>query len=398
MQTKDKSKFKHLLEHNVSDVITRKELEEKLSTGKKLNIKFGIDPTGTHLHIGHMVVINKLKEFQDLGHNIILLFGNFTAQIGDPTGKSESRKPLTQLQVESNAKTYLEQVGKVLDLTKVKVVWNADWLGKFTFSDVLRLAANFTVAQMLERDMFQERMKKDLPIGLHEFLYPLMQGYDSVALNADVELGGNDQLFNMLAARPLQKAEDQTPQCVMTCKILVGTDGTRKMGKSEGNFIPVLDSPEQMFGKIMSIPDSIIYEYFEMATRLTESELADIKKRLASGENPKNLKVELGKAIISIYHSAEAGEEAAANFQKVFAEKEIPDDIKEIKVKETSKSLLDLLIEHNLVKSKSDARRLIDGGGIKVDKIKVTDYNLVLELQKEKLVQVGKRVFVKFLH
>lgn len=392
----NKDLIKSILTRNVAEVVVREELEKKLLSGKKLRVKFGIDPTGAFLTLGHMVVMRKLKEFQDAGHEIYLLFGNFTAQIGDPTGKSETRKPLTQEQVEANAKTYLEQAGKVLDLKKVKVVWNADWLGKFNFAQVIKLAANFTVAQMLERDMFQERIKKDLPIGLHEFLYPLMQGYDSVELHADVELGGTDQMFNMMAARPLQKAANQHPQSIMTMKILVGTDGIKKMGKSENNFIAVLDEPRQMFGKIMSIPDNLIMDYFEMCTDSDEKTLKNLKERLKNGENPRNLKIELAQNITTIYHSAAEAQKAAEEFNKVFSQGGLPEDIETIEIKSAQAPLLDLLIEHKLIASRGEAKRLIDGGGIKVDQKKITDYNLTLQLKPEKLVQIGKRKFVKF--
>lgn len=392
----DKELVKRILSRNVSDIVVKSELEKKLLSGKKLRIKFGIDPTGSFLTLGHMVVIKKLREFQQAGHEIFLLFGNFTAQIGDPSGKSESRKPLTQEQVEENARTYLEQVGKVLDLKNVEVVWNADWLGKFRFADVLRLASNFTVAQMLERDMFQDRIKNNLPIGLHEFLYPLMQGYDSVALKADVELGGNDQMFNMMAARPLQKAEDQMPQSVMTMKILIGTDGVKKMGKSEHNFIAVLDSPKEMFGKVMSIPDHLLQQYFEMCTDLEEKDLKAIGKRLQDGENPRDLKVELGKNIVTQYHNSAAAEEVAGEFFNVFSKKGLPDDLETIIIPDQSANLIELLLSHQLVASKSEARRLIDGGGLKVDQNKISDYNFILKLDQDKIVQIGKRKFIKF--
>ena len=392
----NKALVQRILERNVSEVVVKKELQEKLLSGKKLKIKFGIDPTGAYLTLGHMVVMRKLREFQEAGHEIILLFGNFTAQIGDPTGKSETRRPLTREQVEANAKTYLEQAGKILDLSSVKVVWNADWLSKFQFDDVLKLAANFTVAQMLERDMFQERIKKDLPIGLHEFLYPLMQGYDSVEIHSDVELGGTDQMFNMMAARPLQKAAGQAPQSIMTMKILVGTDGVKKMGKSDNNFIAVLDEPREMFGKLMSIPDNLIMDYFEMCTNFEENEIKEFQKRLKKGENPRDLKIELGQAIVTMYHSAEAATEAAREFSKIFSKGGIPDQIETIELDQENPLLIDVLVEQKLVKSKGEAKRLIDGGGIKVDQKKIVGYTSTLDLQTEQLVQVGKRTFVKF--
>lgn len=392
----NKQLIKKILTRNVSEIFTPKELEQKLMSGKKLKIKFGIDPTGAYLTLGHMVVMRKLREFQEAGHEIYLLFGNFTAQIGDPTGKSETRKPLTREQVENNAKNYLEQAGKVLDLTTVKVVWNADWLAEFKFDDVLKLAGQFTVAQMLERDMFKERMKKDLPIGLHEFLYPLMQGYDSVALHADVELGGNDQMFNMMAARPLQKAIGQIPQSVMTMKILVGTDGVKKMGKSEGNFIAVMDESREMFGKIMSIPDNLILDYFEMCTNFEEDEIKAIEKELKQGANPRDIKVKLAKSIVCLYHSPEAADQAAEEFSNIFSKGGIPDQIDLIEVNASSKNLIELLVENKLVASKGEAKRLVDGGGLKVDQNKIEDYNYNLEMSQERLVQVGKRKFVKF--
>lgn len=392
----NKQLIKKILTRNVSEVFTPKELEAKLMSGKKLKIKFGIDPTGAYLTLGHMVVMRKLREFQEAGHEIYLLFGNFTAQIGDPTGKSETRKPLTREMVENNAKTYLEQAGKVLDLSTVKVVWNADWLAEFKFDDVLKLAGQFTVAQMLERDMFKERMKKDQPIGLHEFLYPLMQGYDSVALHADVELGGNDQMFNMMAARPLQKAVGQIPQSVMTMKILVGTDGVKKMGKSEGNFIAVMDEPREMFGKIMSIPDSLILDYYEMCTNFEEDEIKAIEKELKKGANPRDIKIKLAKSIVSLYHSQEAADQAEQEFSNIFSKGGVPDQIDLIKVEATSKNLIELLVENKLVSSKGEAKRLVDGGGIKVDQNKIVDYNYNLEMSQERLVQIGKRKFVKF--
>ncbi|MCC7432498.1 tyrosine--tRNA ligase [Candidatus Peregrinibacteria bacterium] len=388
--------IKEILSRNVAEVVIKKELEAKLLSGKQLRIKLGIDPTGAYLTLGHMVVIRKLREFQIAGHQIVLLFGNFTAQIGDPTGKSATRKPLSVEQITENAKTYLDQVGKVLDLKKTEVVWNADWLGKFKFDDVLKLASNFTVAQMLERDMFQERIKKDQPIGLHEFLYPLMQGYDSVEIRADLELGGTDQLFNMLAARPLQKAANQPEQSVMTMKILVGTDGIKKMGKSDGNFIAVLDEPSEMFGKIMSIPDDIILNYFELCTNISLKELGEIEKRLKSGQNPRDIKIELAKNIVTTYHSEQAATQAAEQFSQVFSQGGVPDDLETIIINNSPKGLIELLLENKLVSSKGEAKRLIDGGGIKVDQKKVQDYNLQLDLTEEKLIQIGKRVFVKF--
>jgi len=273
-------------------------------------------------------------------------------------------------------------------------------LGKLSFSDVIKLSAEFTVAQMMERDMFQERVKNNQPIGLHEFLYPLMQGYDSVELKADVELGGTDQTFNMMAARPLQKAANQTPQCIMTMKILVGTDGKKKMGKTENNFIAVMDSPKDMFGKIMSIPDNVITDYFELCTNLTPTEINNIKKELAAGKNPRDIKMDLALKITTIYHDQKLAEEAKNDFIEVFSKGGLPEDIESIKISQSHKkviNLIDLLTEHKLVSSKSEARRLIEGGGIKINQEKVLPENINFEIKEETLIQIGKRKFIKFL-
>ncbi len=395
MHKTDLQKISHLLNHGTVEVIVKSELEKKLLSGKKLNVKLGIDPTGADLHIGHMVVVKKLKEFQDLGHNITLLFGNFTGQIGDPTGKKETRKGKSQEELEKNAKHYLDQVKKMLDVSKIKVVWNSDWLSKLDFSDVIKLASNFTVAQMLERDMFQERIKSNAPIALHEFFYPLMQGYDSVAIKADVELGGTDQTFNILAGRVLQKAYGQEPQSIITVPILEGTDGKVKMGKSTGNYIGINESPKEMFGKIMSIPDELITRYFELATDLTTDELIKIKSRLQDGENPRNLKLELAKEIITIYHSKNDALGAEKEFIEIFSNKGLPDEIELVHIPRKEIGLVDLLVETQLCASKSDARRLITQGGVKVNNEKNTDPNCKIDLSTESIIQAGKRKFIK---
>jgi len=386
---------KTLLERGVVDVIVKEELEQKLKSGKKLKVKLGIDPSGSDLHLGHMVVIKKLREFQEAGHHIQLLFGNFTGQIGDPTDKLNARKPKTKEELEKNANKYLEQAGKILDVNKVDVKWNADWLGKLNFADVVKLAQVFTVHQMLERDMYQERIKHSSPIYMHEFLYPLMQGYDSVALESDLELGGTDQTFNLLAGRTIQKAYGQTPQCVLTVPLLVGTDGSEKMGKSMGNYIGVIESPKEMFGKTMSIPDSLIVDYFELATDVSLEEIASIKKALKEGENPRNLKVKLAKEIVTLYHNKEAADNAEKEFIEIFANKGLPEDIETKKMPNKEYGLIDLLAETGLCTSKSEARRLIEGGGVKIDEEKITDVKAMINISKEKLIQAGKRKFLK---
>lgn len=394
----DEKAIDQLLSLGVADVIVKEDLKKKLMSGKKLRVKLGIDPTGFDLHLGHMVVVHKLREFQELGHQIILLFGNFTGQIGDPTGKNETRKQRSQEELEKNAQGYLDQVSHVLDVTKVEVRWNAEWLAPLNFSDVVLLASQFTVAQMLERDMFQERIKHDQPISLHEFMYPLMQGYDSVALEADVELGGTDQTFNLLAGRTLQKAYGQEPQNILTVPILVGTDGTMKMGKTTGNYIGVAEKPEDIFGKTMSIPDELIPVYLELAGRMDRDEIAEFKARLAGGENPRNIKMELGHAIVEIYHGEKAAQAAEEHFKTVHQRREIPDEIEEVTMPGEKWNIVDLISELGLAATKSDARRLVEGGGVKWEGEKVEDIKMEMTLTKTgALLQVGKRNFRRVL-
>ncbi|MBT4384304.1 tyrosine--tRNA ligase [Candidatus Peregrinibacteria bacterium] len=390
----DEKLVDEVLSLGVSDVIVAEDLKKKLMSGRQLRIKLGIDPTGFDLHLGHMVVIHKLKEFQDMGHQIVLLFGNFTGQIGDPSGKDKTRPMRNQEELENNAKDYLEQVSKILDVDKVEVVWNADWLAKMNFADVAKLASNFTVSQMLERDMYQERIKAGKPIALHEFLYPLMQGYDSVAIKADLELGGTDQTFNLLAARPIQKANEQAPQNVMTVPILVGTDGTMKMGKSTGNYIAVADEPNEMFGKTMSIPDDVLLNYFELAARANRDELDDFEKRLSGDANPRDMKVELAKRIVSLYYDEAAADAAEEYFVNLFKKKAIPDEIEETKLSKSEWGLLDLIVELEMASSKGEARRLVQGGAVKINEEKIDDVELIIKISENKtLIQVGKRKF-----
>jgi len=385
----------NILDRGVVEAIPRKYIEEKLKSGKKLKIKFGVDPTGSDLHIGHMVAIRKLREFQDLGHTIQLVFGNFTGQIGDPTGKLSSRPPRKQEELVENAKTFAKQAGIILDMDKVEIMWNADWLSKLNFADVIKLAKTFTAAQMLERDMFQKRIEKSQPIYMHEFFYPLMQGYDSVVMKSDIEIGGTDQTFNMLAGREIQKAYDVEQQGVISVPILVGTDGTIKMGKSTGNYIGVLDEPNEMFGKVMSIPDDLIMNYFELATNVTESELKEIEEKLKAGENPRNLKVQLAKEIVKIYHSEKDADDAEQYFIQLFSKKQLPTDIEQRKLDNKELGLIDLIFEVGFAQSKSEARRLIQGGGVKINDKKITEIYETIDLKEEVLLQVGKRKFIK---
>lgn len=391
----DLEKIKNILNRGTVEVIVKKDLEAKLLSGKKLRIKFGIDPSGRDLHIGHMVPIKKLREFQELGHHIIMLFGNFTGQIGDPTGKGETRAIKTQQELEANAKHYLDQVKTLLDIKNIEIVWNADWLKKLNLGDVTHLAANFTVAQMLERDMYQERIKKNKPISVHEFLYPLMQGYDSVSLKSSVEIGGTDQTFNLLAGRTLQKAYGQPPQDIITVPILEGLDGKIKMGKSENNYIGVNEAPNEMFGKVMSIPDTLILKYFELTTEKSLEDIEKIGKSLEAGENPRNVKLDLAKEIVAIYHGSGAASAAEKEFINIFSKKQTPDEIEVKNIGLSSINVVELLSSTGLTASKSEARRMIEAGGVKIDGEKVESHEAIVKLDKEKLLQVGKRKFLK---
>jgi tyrosyl-tRNA synthetase len=363
---------------------TKDELEKILATGKKLKIYFGIDPTGPTLHIGHAATLLKLREFQEEGHEIIILIGDFTAMIGDPTDKGTARIRLTREQVESNLKHYREQIGKIIDLEKTKFVFNNEWLGKLTFTEVVELASEFTVGQMLERDMFQERIKSDKPIYLHEFLYPLMQGYDSVALGVDMEIGGNDQTFNMLAGRTMLKRRGKE-KFVLTNKLLVDPTG-KKMGKTEGNMVTLNDAPDEMYGKVMSWPDSLLPLAFEICTRLSLPEMVKLTEN-----DPKEAKMKLAYEIVRFYHSEEAAKEAEEYFVNTFSKKEVPTDLTEIKP--SAYDIVTILIEAGFVKSNSEARREIEKGGVKVDGENISDPKQVVV--PEAVVQKGKRFFVK---
>ncbi len=389
----DKKQIEKLLNRGVEHVYPSKDfLEARLLEGKQLSIYLGIDPTGPDLHIGHSIQLRRLRMFQDLGHKIIMLVGDFTGMIGDPTDKSSARVKLTREQVLKNAENYKAQASKILDFdgeNPVEVKYNSEWLGKMSFEDVVELASNFTVQQMLERDMFDNRMKEGKPIYLHEFMYPLMQGQDSVAMDVDGEVGGNDQVFNMLAGRTLMKAVSGKEKFVVASKLLEDPTG-KKMGKSEGNMIRLCDAPDEMFGKIMSWTDGMIMPGFEI---LTDEDLEAAKKE--SEENPRGAKARLASLIVAYYHGEEEGKAAAGRFDQLFKKKEIPDEIDEVKIK-GSMSVVDVLVETGLVKSKSEARRTIDGKGVKVDGEVVEGYELEIEPTVDGvLIQKGKRHFVR---
>jgi len=381
------------------DLISEEELAKKIERAareqKPLIVKLGADPSTPDLHIGHGVVLRKLRAFQDLGHQACLIVGDFTAMIGDPSGRQKTRPILSQEEVAKNGETYVEQVSRILDREKLKVMYNSTWLNPMTFADVIKLAASYTVSQMLERNDFHERFNAELPISLHEFLYPLAQGMDSVAIHADVELGGTDQKFNLLVGRELQRHFGSEPQCILTMPLLEGTDGERKMSKSYGNSINFSDSPDEMFGKTMSIPDTMIYRYFELATSVDDP--SAIKAQLEDQKtNPRDLKVRLGQEIVRSFYGDDAASDAYEKFRTMFVKKEVPEDIEEVTVGAGSISLADFMVKLKLAPSKSEARRLIDGGGVSIDGEKITDNKTTFSAKPEGMIlKVGKRKFLR---
>jgi len=388
-------KINQLLTRGVADVIIKEHVRKHLESGKKLRVKLGIDPSGADLHLGHMVVLRKLREFQELGHKAVLVVGTFTGQIGDPTGKIETRKPKTEAELKKNAHHYLKQAARVIDVSALELRYNAEWLSPMTFKDVVQLASTFTVQQMLQRDMFRERQKEKREIYLHELLYPLMQGYDSVALKADIELGGTDQTFNLLAGRTIQQAYGKKPQDIMTVPILEGIDGKEKMGKSLNNYIGVLENPKEMFGKVMRLPDHLIVKYFELATCVTDDEIQEIKRALKKGENPRSAKARLGREIVALYHSPRDAEMAEREFNRVFQKKEIPSDVRDVVVRASLLSISDLLVLARLVSSKSEAGRMVQQGAVKIDSQLITKKDERVYIQNNSIVQVGKRKFAR---
>lgn len=375
----------------------RKKIEKSVRTGKPLNIKLGMDPSAPDVHIGHTVVLQKLRQFQEYGHHIQLLIGDFTGKVGDPTGKSETRKVLTDEQVKQNAQTYVEQYGKVLNMDKTEVLYNSHWLGELKFDEVLKLAGQMTVARMLEREDFSKRYKSGQPISVHEFFYPLMQGYDSVAMETDIEVGGTDQTFNLLMGRQLQDAYGKEKQVMLTLPLIEGLDGVRKMSKSLNNYIGIDEAPNEIFGKSMSIPDELMGKYFKLATDLPMDEIASLEEGLANGSiHPRDAKMKLGRKFVEMYHGEEAAQEAQRYFETVFQKRALPDDLPEIVwtgAKEVS--LIDLLVELNMQSSKGEARRMIQGGGVKINEQKQDDIQTVVTIKDEMIIQVGKRKFTK---
>lgn len=390
-----------LLKRGTVEVYRDDELAQRLTeaamSGRQLRAKLGMDPTAPDIHLGHTVVLRKLRQFQDLGHKAVLIIGDYTARIGDPTGQNTTRPMLTAEQIQANAQTYFEQAGKVLDMSpeKVEVRFNSEWLADLRLADVIKLTASMTVARMLERDTFELRYKKGDPIGIHEFLYPLMQGHDSVAIESDVELGGTDQTYNNLVGRDLQRMAGQTAQIVITMPILVGLDGVQKMSKSKGNYIGVTDAPADMFGKTMSIPDTLMDNYFTLLTDLPAERIAELVD--PSRTHPKQAKVLLGKMIVEQFYDATSAEAAAAGFDKVFAQNQLPDEMPEVTVSADSVAVGKLLVQCGLVDSGGEAKRMVKQGGVRINDEKIDDPNRLIDPVGGMVVQVGKRKFAKLV-
>lgn len=383
----------------VDDLIDEKELREKLikseKEGKPMIVKLGLDPSAPDIHLGHTVVLRKMKQLQDLGHQIVIIIGDFTGKIGDPTGKSKARKALTTEQVLANAKTYEEQIFKVLDKEKTIVRFNSEWLAKLNFEDVIKLAATITVARMLEREDFKKRYEGQMPISVHEFFYPLMQAYDSIALEADIELGGTDQRFNLLMGRSLQREFGMESQIVIMMPLIEGLDGKEKMSKSLGNYIGIDEEAGIMYQKSMEIPDELIIKYYNLVTDVHPDEVNKIESQLKEGSvNPRDIKMNLAREIVTLYHGEESAKEAEERFKSVFQKGQIPEDIQTIQVEEDGFDLIEVLVANEIVKSKSEVRRLASQGGVKVNGEKVEDLSTIVK-ESELVVQIGKKKFVK---
>ncbi len=386
-----------ILKRNVVDLVSEEELLERLKERRPLRVKLGVDPSRPDLHLGHLVVLKKLRQFQDLGHHVILIIGDFTAMIGDPSGRSETRPMLSEEEVRQNAETYAEQAFRVLDPDKTELRYNGEWLFPLNFADVIRLSSKYTVARMLERDDFSKRFKEGIPISISEFLYPLAQAYDSVAIEADVELGGTDQLFNLLVGRKIQEEYGQRPQIVMTMPLVEGTDGKLKMSKSYGNYVAFNDPPEEMFGKLMSIPDTLIIKYMKLMTDIPEEEIEDYERRMKNREiNPRDVKLKLAYVITEFFHGSEKARKARDEFIRVFSKRELPSEMEVVEV-DPPVPLVDLLVSIGAASSRSEARRLISQGGVRLNGEKITDIHSKIDVDSEKVLRVGKRKFFKLV-
>ena len=385
--------------HGCEEIYTKDELRERLvevrKSSRPMRVKLGLDPTAPDIHLGHTVVLRKLRCFQDMGHIAVVIIGDYTARVGDPSGTNKTRPLLSEDQIRVNAKTYFDQAGKILDTSpeKLEIRYNSEWLANLSFADVIRLTSQMTVARMLERDTFDLRYKSNMPIGIHEFLYPLMQGYDSVVINADVEIGGTDQTFNNLVGRSLQENAGQPKQLVMTMPILVGLDGVEKMSKSKNNYIGVTDEPNDMFGKIMSIPDELMPNYFTLLTDISKDKIAVLTD--AEKTHPREAKVLLGKTIVAEFYDSDAADAAAAEFDRVFAQKNVPTDMPEICISEKTLPIVDLITSADFAKSRGEARRLVKQNAVSIDDVKITDPDTEIEMKDGSILRVGKRRFGK---
>ncbi|ABV34274.1 MULTISPECIES: tyrosine--tRNA ligase [Pseudothermotoga] len=387
-----------ILKKNAVDLVSEEDLLNKLTRKKQLRVKLGVDPTRPDLHLGHAVVLFKLRQFQDLGHKVILIIGDFTAQIGDPSGRDVTRQMLSESEVRQNAKTYQEQAFRILDKEKTEVRFNSEWLSKMSFADVIKLASKYTVARMLERDDFSKRYSSNLPISISEFLYPLAQAYDSVAVQADVELGGTDQYFNLLVGRKIQEEMGQEPQVVLTMPIIEGTDGKMKMSKSYENYIAFNDTPFDMYGKLMSIPDELIIKYIRLLTQIPEQKINEYESLIQSKSvNPRDIKMKLAFAITSFFHGEEGAAKAENEFIKIFRQKELPTQMPAIELDNSEVELVELLVTLQIASSRSEARRLISQGAVKIDDEKITDIHAKIFVDREKVLRVGKRNFFRLV-
>jgi len=377
-----------------------KKIEKSIKENKPLHVKLGCDPSRPDLHLGHSVVLRKLRQFQDLGHKAILIIGDFTGMIGDPSGKSKTRPSLTIEETREYGKSYYEQATRILSTENIRMVYNSEWLNTMTFADVIQLAGKYTVARMIERDDFFKRYKEGTPIGIHEFLYPLAQAMDSVAIESDIELGGTDQKFNLLVGRDIQREFGMEPQVILTVPLLTGTDGAEKMSKSLNNYIGITEPPNEIYGKTLSIPDELIYTYFLLTTDVSLEKLKEIKSTLDDGKsNPRDLKRELARTLVSLYHNKDSAQRAEEEFDRVFIKKDKPDNIQEVTIEITNNGLAiaDLMVNTSLVSSKSEARRLITQGGVKIDDEKIGDINERIVKNEAFILQVGKRKFIKII-
>jgi tyrosyl-tRNA synthetase len=393
-----------LIKRGASEIIPEedlvKKIEKSIQSKKPLNVKLGCDPSRPDLHLGHSVVLRKLRQFQQLGHQAILIIGDFTGMIGDPTGKSKTRPSLSLEETRRNGQSYFEQATKILSAQHITMLYNSEWLAKMSFADVIHLASKYTVARMLERDDFTGRYKQGEPISVHEFLYPLAQAMDSVAVHSDVELGGSDQKFNLLVGRDIQREFGQEPQAILTMPLLVGTDGAEKMSKSYDNYIGINDSPKEIYGKTLRIPDSLMYTYYELTTEISNDGLRAIKQQLADGKtNPRDLKRQLARILVGLYHTAELATKAEEEFDRIFVDKTLPDEVEEFRLKSENGgiSISTLLVDTKLASSRSDARRLIEQGGVSIDGEKISDFNAPIPSRTEFVLKVGKRRFLKVL-